>query len=149
MLTAPPGGAAPFDARPCADFREFAAAQELDWGVTGLDPAVRSSLRERLAGQWEREGRRGRTFVVLEAGEVVAVGRAHYGESAVFLTGGATAPHARGRGAYTSLVHARWTEAVTRGTAALVTQASPDSDPILARLGFESIGRVDLYRDRI
>jgi hypothetical protein len=86
--------------------------------------------------------------VVLDGAEVISVGRAHYGRDAVFLTGSATAPHARGRGAYTSLVHARWQEAVTRGTPRLVTQASDDLRPILAAVGFDA-GTIDLYRDAV
>jgi GNAT superfamily N-acetyltransferase len=146
-LTRAPTGAAGREARPCASPEEFAAAQELDWEVNGIGEAARDDLRSRLAEAWEREGRGGRSFVVVEDGAVVAVGRSHYAPDAVLLTGGATAERARGRGAYTALVHARWEEAVARGTPCLVTQATAASAPILRRLGFEPIGSVELYRD--
>ena len=58
--------------------------------------------------------------------------------------GGATLPEARGKGAYVSLVHARWQAAVERGTPRLTVSAGPDSAPILIRLGFERIGTVKL-----
>jgi len=148
-LAREPTGEAALAARPCSSLDQFTAAQELDWSVTALAEEKRARLRERLAEQWEREGRFGRTFVVEERGEVISAGRAHFGPDAVFLTGGATAPHARRRGAYTSLVHARWHEALARGTPLLVTQASDASRPILARLGFDAVGTIDLYRDTI
>ena len=65
------------------------------------------------------------------------------------LLGGATLPSARGHGVYTSLVHARWAEAVERGTPRLAVSAGPLSAPILASLGFEPIGRVQLLRQRL
>ncbi|MFL6067530.1 MAG: hypothetical protein ACJ74N_07305, partial [Gaiellaceae bacterium] len=68
-------------------------------------------------------------------GEPVARGSASFGEHGVSLFGGSTLPDARGRGAYRALVAARWEDAVARGTPVLVTQASPMSRPILARLG--------------
>ena len=63
--------------------------------------------------------------------------------------GGATLPAARGRGVYTSLVHARWDEAVERGVPRLVVSAGPMSAPILERLGFLRLGGVRLLRDRL
>jgi GNAT superfamily N-acetyltransferase len=135
-------------ARPCASFEEFAAAQELDWEVNEVGEVARRSLRERLEDAWARDGRSGCSFVVVEDGTVVAVGRAHYAPDAVLLAGGATAPSARGRGHYTALVQARWQDAAARGTPQLVTQATAASAPILLRLGFERIGAVTLFRDR-
>ena len=62
--------------------------------------------------------------------------------------GGAVLPDARGRGVYTSLVHARWDEAVERGTPRLVVGAGSMSAPILLKLGFEEIGAIRLLVDR-
>ena len=63
--------------------------------------------------------------------------------------GGAVLPEARGRGVYRALVHARWEQAVARGTPLLVVQAGPMSAPILTGLGFESHGELRLYADRL
>ncbi len=62
--------------------------------------------------------------------------------SVVALTGGATLPEARRRGAYSALVRARSDAAVAAGTPVLVTQASELSRPILERLGFRAVGPV-------
>jgi GNAT superfamily N-acetyltransferase len=81
-------------------------------------------------------------------GEPVARGSAAYSEHGVTLFGGATLPGARGRGAYRALVQARWDDAVARGKPLLVTQASPMSRPILARLGFREVCTIRALVDR-
>jgi hypothetical protein len=80
-------------------------------------------------------------------GEPVARASASFGEHAVGLFGGSTLPEARGRGAYRALVAARWQDAVVRGTPVLVTQASPMSRPILARLGFREVCEIRILLD--
>jgi hypothetical protein len=80
-------------------------------------------------------------------GEPVARASASFSERGVTLFGGSTLPEARGRGAYRALVQARWEDAVARGTPALVTQASPMSRPILARLGFREVCEIRIVID--
>lgn len=80
-------------------------------------------------------------------GEPVARGSASFSEHGVSLFGGSTLPEARGRGAYRALVQARWEDAVARDTPALVTQASPMSRPILARLGFREVCEIRILLD--
>jgi predicted acetyltransferase len=65
----------------------------------------------------------------------------------LLLFGGATAEEARGRGAYRALVVARAHEAEARGTPVLVTHAGHMSQPILAKLGFEPIARLERLID--
>jgi hypothetical protein len=77
----------------------------------------------------------------------VARGSASFSEHGVTLFGGSTLPEARGRGAYRALVAARWADALARGTPALVTQASPMSRPILARLGFREVCEIRILLD--
>jgi hypothetical protein len=72
-------------------------------------------------------------------GELVAVADATFTRVGAYLTGGATLPEARGRGAYRALVRARWDDAAARGTPALAIGAGPMSQPILERLGFEQV----------
>lgn len=80
-------------------------------------------------------------------GEPVARASASFGEHAVSLFGGSTLPEARGRGAYRALVAARWEDAVARDTPVLITQASPMSRPILARLGFREVCEIRILLD--
>jgi len=80
-------------------------------------------------------------------GKPVARASASFSEHGVSLFGGSTLPDARGRGAYRALVQARWQDAVARGTPALVTQASPMSRPILARLGFREVCEIRILVD--
>jgi GNAT superfamily N-acetyltransferase len=87
-------------------------------------------------------------YLAFVDGRPVARGSAAYSEHGVTLFGGSTLPEARGRGAYRALVAARWEDAVARGTPLLVTQASPMSRPILARLGFREVCEITALRDR-
>lgn len=82
-------------------------------------------------------------------GVPVARASGSFGPHGVTLFGGATLPEARGHGAYRALVHARWADAVERGTPVLVTQASPMSRPILARLGFDAVCRIRALSERV
>jgi hypothetical protein len=72
-------------------------------------------------------------------GKMASVGRASFTPVGAYLTGGATAEWARGRGAYRAVVRARWDAAVERGTPVLAVGAGPMSRPILERLGFEQV----------
>ncbi|MES1247138.1 MAG: hypothetical protein ABUS54_05640 [Actinomycetota bacterium] len=72
-------------------------------------------------------------------GRIAAAGRATFASAGVYLTGGATAEWARGRGAYRAVVRARWDDAVAAGTPALGVGAGSMSRPILERLGFAPV----------
>jgi len=77
--------------------------------------------------------------VVALAGQApVAAGRVefHPGTEFASLWGGCTLPAWRGRGAFRSLVAHRAALASARGLRYLQVDASPDSRPILQRLGF-------------
>lgn len=88
-----------------------------------------------------------RHYLALLDGEPVGFGRAVFTPPAALLMGGAVLPQARGRGVYTSLVHARWDDTVARGVPRLLVGAGRMSAPILARLGFERIGEIRLLRE--
>ncbi len=88
------------------------------------------------------------TYLAYVEGRPAARASGSFGERAVSLFGGSTLPEARGRGAYRALVAARWADAVARGTPVLVTQASPMSRPILARLGFREVCEIRILLDR-
>jgi hypothetical protein len=87
-------------------------------------------------------------YLAFVDGSPVARASASFGKRAVSLFGGSTLPEARGRGAYWALVAARWQDAVARGTPVLVTQASPLSRPILARLGFRELCEIRILLDK-
>ena len=95
-----------------------------------------------------RDDRNGAVYLAFVDGKPVARASAAFGEHAVSLFGGATLPEARGQGAYRALVAARWADAVARGTPVLVTQASPMSRPILARLGFREVCEIRILLDK-
>src|SRR4029079_19399746 len=80
-------------------------------------------------------------------GELGSAGTAAAVSEGLLLYGGATAPHARGRGGYRALLRARWDEAVARGTPALITQGGAMSLPILERAGFEPVGHIHILLD--
>jgi len=93
------------------------------------------------------EGVIGSTFLAFVDGSPVAAGYASYTPFGLVLFGGATLPRARGRGAYRALVAARAQEAADRGTPVLVTHAGRLSLPILERLGFVAVARIDRLLD--
>jgi GNAT superfamily N-acetyltransferase len=77
--------------------------------------------------------------VVAVAGETpIAAGRVQFNAGTEFagLWGGGTLPAWRGRGVFRSLVAHRAALAAARGFRYLQVDASPDSGPILRRLGF-------------
>ena len=88
-------------------------------------------------------------FVACVDGEPVAAGAARVARVGVFLAGAATLPEARGRGAFRALVHARWEEAVRRGTPFLAVEAGPQSRPVLERLGFQRVGEIEAFLDAL
>jgi len=96
---------------------------------------------------YAREGIDGSTFLGFVDAEPVAAGYASYTPLGLILFGGATLPAARGRGAYRALVAARAREAAARGTPVVVTHAGRMSRPILERIGFEPLCRIDRLLD--
>lgn len=139
-VPAPPG----VIARRIETVEELAAARSLQRSVFGDPGAPDPQL---VAADFAREGVDGSTFVALVDGRLVAAAYAAYTPWGLLLFGGATLPDARGRGAYTALVAARAAEAAGRGTPVLVTHAGHMSRPILERLGFEAVSRIDRLVD--
>jgi predicted GNAT family acetyltransferase len=108
-------------------------------------------MLERSHAQWETVDDEGivQTYLGRVDGRAVAFARSAYGTDGVALLGGGTLEADRGNGYYTALVHARWQDAVERGTPLLCTQAGKMSQPILERLGFERLGTIRLLVDRL
>ncbi len=145
------------DGEPSAEVRrvesldDYLTALEIDWAAFDVPAEQREERRVAARLAWPRIVADGTSSVYLAYidGKPVGFGRAVFGPWAALLLGGATVPEARGRGVYTSIVHARWQEAVERGVPRIVVSAGPMSAPILERLGFEQLGRVRLLRDRL
>jgi hypothetical protein len=80
-------------------------------------------------------------FVVWQDGRVVSAAWTHYLLSTSFATlwGGSTLLQYRKRGYYTALLAVRAREARQRGFRFLQVDASPDSQPILAKHGFRCL----------
>lgn len=88
------------------------------------------------------------TIVVAEHGDrVVSAAWIRYVPGTAFagLWGGATLAEFRGRGIYKALVSYRARQAVERGYRYLQVDASPDSCPILLRLGFVAVTTTTPY----
>ncbi len=86
-------------------------------------------------------------FVVRKDDRVVSAAWSHYLKPTSFasLWGGSTLKEYRRRGFYTSLLAVRAREARERGYRFLQVDASPDSQPILAKNGFRCLGYSTAY----
>ena len=142
----PPPAVEGLDARRVESFEEYAAANAVQWEAFGMPEEDVAENRDQLPQRYRE------TVNVMHAvwldGELVCAGTAAPTEHGLLLYGGATLPHARGRGAYKALNRARWDEAVARGTPALITQGGSMSRPILEKLGFERVGEVHMLMDK-
>jgi hypothetical protein len=132
-------------ARRVESFEEYAEANAVQWEAFDMPSAEIAESRELLPQRYRE------TVNLMHAvwldGELVCAGTSAPTEHGLLLYGGATAPRARGRGAYRALVRARWDDAVALGTPALITQGGSMSRPILERLGFERVGEVHMLVD--
>ena len=148
VLTREPPPMAPgFTARQVETLEELEAAARVQWEAFGATAEEIEEAR-RLLPERFRDSVNLRHAVWLD-GEIVCTGTAAPTEHGLLLYGGATAGHARGRGAYRALIRARWDDAVALGTPALITQGGAMSRPILERLGFERVGEVHMLVDRL
>jgi hypothetical protein len=136
---------AEFTARRIETLAELEAACEVQWQAFGAQPEEIEESRAPLPEQFADVVNL-RHAVWLD-GEIVSTGMAAPTEHGLLLYGGATAERARGRGAYRALNRARWDDAVSLGTPALITQGGSMSRPILERLGFERVGDVHMLLD--
>ena len=87
-------------------------------------------------------------FVASVDGAPVASAHATYSPHGAYVGGVATVPAARGRGAMSAVIAAAWTDAVRRGTPALVCFGGSMSAPTLQRLGFRAYARAEHLIDR-
>jgi GNAT superfamily N-acetyltransferase len=147
-IAEPPAGGATVEVRRVETFEDYLTALEIDWASFDVPEEERATRRLEAEKAWPRlqASDTQSTYLASVDGNPVGFGRAIFTRTAALLLGGATLPEARGRGVYTSLVHARWDEAVARGIPRITVSAGPLSAPILERLGFAPIGNVHLFR---
>ncbi|CAB4710441.1 MAG: GNAT family N-acetyltransferase [Actinobacteria bacterium] len=150
-LDHPPEAESGLEVRRVTSRDELIAALALESEAFGNSPEETAERVSRGGAAWERlkDDETVEHFVAYLDGRPVAFGRGVFTPEGGLLLGGATLPDARGHGAYTALVWARWEEAVRRGTPRLVVAAGPMSGPILERLGFAPKGTVRLIVDRL
>jgi hypothetical protein len=145
LTSEPPPVAEGLTARRVENFEEYAAANAVQWEAFEAPEEDVAEARELLPRRYRE------TVNVMHGvwlnGEIVCAGTSAPTEHGFLLYGGATAKHARGRGAYRALNRARWDDAVARGTPALITQGGSMSRPILEKLGFERVGEVHMLLD--
>lgn len=116
-----------------ADYAGIADLQLAVWGERG-DAHVAELRAEKAADPEALQ-----IFVAVVGAAVVSAAwvRFHAGTGFASLWGGSTHPDWRGRGVYRSLVGVRAGLAAERGFRFLQVDASPDSRPILERLGMQ------------
>ena len=112
--------------------------------VFGMD---HSQLRESLLAQLRDSPEVTGMVVVMAGDEPVCSARIEFlpGTEFAGMWGGGTLPAWRGRGIYRALVAYRAGLAAARGYRYLQVDASPDSRPILERLGFVRLARTTPY----
>jgi hypothetical protein len=145
VLTEPPESPPGLVGRRVETFEDYAVGNAVQWAAFDLPASEVEEARALLDKRWRETVNL--MHVVLLDGEIVAAGTSAPTEHGLLLYGGATLPSARGRGAYRALIRARWDEAVSRGTPALITQGGSMSRPILERLGFQRVGEVHMLLD--
>ena len=148
LVTEPPPPVAGVEVQPVDTYERFVQAQEVSWRASELSEGEIASRREHLEQRWRARQADETTFLALVDGQPVASGTMLACPFAGFLSGAATLPEARGRGAFRALVRARWEEAVRRGTPALVVGAGAMSRPILERIGFQAVSETRVFVDR-
>ncbi len=140
-----PGATLPDGVRlvPVTDEAGIDLMAEVHDRVFGPDPQLRGRLTAQL-----RNSPEGTVLVLAMAGdEPVCSARVEFIPGTAFagLWGGGTLRHWRGRGIYRALVAYRARLAADRGYRYLQVDASPQSQPILERLGFDCLAATTPY----
>lgn len=138
------------DVRRVTTFAEYRAWDEIakaGFGWAGDEsPDAIHQLRDAWR-HWQTEPARRFYLAWIDGRPVAEAGLAMTTAGPAILSGGATVPEARGRGAYRALVRARWEDARRLGASSIVVQASAMSRPVLERSGFRPVGSVRMLRD--
>jgi GNAT superfamily N-acetyltransferase len=139
------------DVRRVENVDELLQALEIDWAAFDIPEEERARRRQEARDAWPRLQTDGTmtTYLAFVDDEPVGFARDVFTRHGVLMLGGAVVPEARGQGVYTALVLARWAHASKRGAQRLVVGAGPQSAPILESLGFESMGKIRLLKQKV
>ncbi|MEO7447912.1 MAG: GNAT family N-acetyltransferase [Humibacillus sp.] len=124
------------------DFARMQQMLEVVWG------SEQSWVTDSLLPTWRARGRAMDVVVIEEDrdGPVLCAARAEYDESHFTgLWGGSTVPGWRGRGLYRATLLHRARLGLERGNDYVRVDASPDSEPILRRLGLHRVATTTPY----
>jgi hypothetical protein len=152
VLERTPGGRPPeVEIVRASTLDDYLAAQEIDLIAMHVPADERAQMLEWSRAQWGTVQAQGilQAYLARVDARPVAFARSAFGADGVALLGGGTLEAERGKGYYTALVHARWRDAVERGTPLLCTQAGKMSRPILEGLGFTQLGEIRVLVDRL
>jgi GNAT superfamily N-acetyltransferase len=140
--TAPPAGVRLV---PVVDASGAAAVVRVHNEVFGGDHTAAGAA---IMAALESRPRPAEAVVAVAGDTAISAGRVEFPEGSDFasLWGGGTLPGWRGRGVFRSLVAYRARLARERGYRYLQVDASDDSRPILARLGFTELARTTPFR---
>jgi GNAT superfamily N-acetyltransferase len=133
------------------EVRQLVTAQSLDAYQLIWDAVWPESPNERYVNDYRTLAARCDPGVQFFAGfdgtEPVTSGYMFHptGDPIVLLCGGATKQEWRGRGVYKAMIAARAKAAKVRGARYLSVEASPESKPILSRLGFIELSTLVCY----
>ncbi|MFO1141935.1 MAG: hypothetical protein U1E59_05995 [Amaricoccus sp.] len=141
VATALPDGVALVPVEDAAGIRLMVRASEAAFGTD------HSAMERRLLAGFATDPLAMAAVVAMADGVPVCAGRIefHRGTDFASLWGGGTAPAWRGRGIYRAVVAHRARLALDRGHRYLQVDASPDSQPILSRMGFMRLGTTTPY----
>jgi GNAT superfamily N-acetyltransferase len=141
----PPPGPAAVTVRPALDADDLRASETIARSCFGEGEMDEREFAEMVRRYDPGHSRR---YLAEIDGRPVGTASAAFTSHGVVLNAGSVLEAQRGRGAYRALVRARWDDAAAAGTPALITQAGAMSLPILERLGFTEICRVEALIDR-
>ena len=128
-----------------ADAEAFKAADAVNSEAFGTGPRDPESLERRRANQLA--GDRRVLLATLDGEPAGSAGITLFAPLGAIITGGAVRANFRGRGIYRALLAARLAIAREAGVAGLAVWGGAMSAPILARLGFETVGWRRFYLD--
>jgi hypothetical protein len=144
------GGDGGLRVRALESLEDYVAAVELQCEAFGVPGDERAQALAGAPAKWREieAGGTGRRYLAEDGGRPVGMaGMERLEPGPALLVNGCVLEGERGRGAYRALLRARWRDARELGWLPLVVQAGPMSAPILERVGFRTVGALQLLSD--
>lgn len=148
LVDEPPEAPPEIEARRVRDLTEYSSAYDVYWEVAEPERA-HTVDRSGDATMYEQRHLSGGAVAYLawSDGEPAGMALSAPRPEGAAIVGGYVLPRFRGRGVYRALVRARWEDAASWGDRALAGLGGAMSGPILQRVGFTSLGTVDVLYD--